>query len=456
MIEGCRPRLRTSLQVWHSPGRGGLFLEFPIVSKPILDPKQPVSMSKDQHGLLNNWLGGVVKAILVENIQQPTASPRRRAKYIFYRLEDPAQQPAGKAGEDTAKSYVEWGIQQLDSLAQAEIRSLRALRATNGFREWLPELGSKDPRRRAKAARKLGALAEEPGVCVPALIGALGDESLRVRRRAIEALGRFGSSARQSSEALARLLGDSELGGWAAEALRQQGQSGQSALAHALKTGDASARSNAAQAFGTDYIADSAGDLLIGALEDPEPEVRGRAAVALERAGVQANLAASKLSELAGSDSDRRVRRWALRALVATAPSEAASVLSRCLDDGAVEVRLEAIDGLGRIGAASEKVIPRLLDLLGDPEIMVVQEVIAALGMLGPAAAEAVPDLLTLLDHENWEVRLLAARALGEIGNRDGGTIDALDQGLSDPIEDVALEANSALQRLRGNRSKPE
>jgi len=95
-----------------------------------------------------------------------------------------------------------------------------------GVKDWLSALGSRDQLSREAATEALGWLTKtksDAALAVPALMGALEDEAMEVRRDAAEALGRIGDP--RAGEALQTALQDQDE--WvrevAADALRKLG-----------------------------------------------------------------------------------------------------------------------------------------------------------------------------------------------------------------------------------------
>jgi HEAT repeat protein len=95
------------------------------------------------------------------------------------------------------------------------------------------------------------------------------------------------------------------------------------------------------------------------------------------------------------------VRRLAARALGGCRhqADEAVPALVAALRDRAPEVRLSAIQSLGRLGAVAAEAVDPLLDLLWRDGLSLPARVavVNALAAIGPAAAEAVAHFQTLL-----------------------------------------------------------
>lgn len=87
------------------------------------------------------------------------------------------------------------------------------------------------------------------------------------------------------------------------------------------------------------------------------------------------------------------------------------------------ELREIAIDSLSRIGKAA---VPKLIDVLRDPNPHHRVQAAKMLARIGPDADEAVNELVSALDDEDEEVRKAAVRALGQIGPPAAAAVEAL------------------------------
>jgi hypothetical protein len=145
------------------------------------------------------------------------------------------------------------------------------------------------------------------------------------------------------------------------------------------------------------------------ALGSPSPEMRLRAAVALQKEGQET------LVELASSPaSEESCAARALAALGASVPVErAASILGEALRSGRRSVAFAAIAALGaaRAAAAVSHLAPILTSV--DTELGVAAA--RALAAIGDPAAE--PALTAALRSESGEIRLAAADGLGCLGS---------------------------------------
>ena len=219
---------------------------------------------------------------------------------------------------------------------------------------------------------------------------------------------------------------------------------------------------------------------LVGALRDPDGEVRAAAAWALDAGGAEAAAAAPRLAD-ALRDEEEAVRAAAARALGALGPgvrAKAGPALFDALDDDRAGVRHAAAQALARLELEGDAV-PRLVGALGNADRYVrafaawslgnlgeaareavpalvraldaddtATAVSAALARIGPAAAEAVPALAADLGGPDAGRRWRAARTLGRIGPPAHAAVPALRQALRDPNEAVRAHAARALGRI--------
>jgi HEAT repeat protein len=181
---------------------------------------------------------------------------------------------------------------------------------------------------------------------------------------------------------------------------------------------------------------------LIGALKDPERDVRAKAAVALGFS--EAPEAVTPLIQALG-DKESVVRSSAVGALSYLKDRRAVQPLIRLLDDQNNEIRDRALRALGRIGdPAAAKPLIRALEE-SDPYIRWGAAV--GLGELG--CSEAVDPLMKhALSDEDPGVRWRAIEALGSIG--DKRAVQLLLKVIEDEQEDpdILAAAGVALKRI--------
>ncbi|MDA1273825.1 MAG: HEAT repeat domain-containing protein [Verrucomicrobia bacterium] len=117
-------------------------------------------------------------------------------------------------------------------------------------------------------------------------------------------------------------------------------------------------------------------------------------------------------------------------------------------------VRQEAAMALGLIQSRPDLAIPALANLLREERRSSYrQTVMSALGQFGHAAAPAIPVLEKITQDENAELRVAAARALGEIGVPDDEIIPVLVAALEDESS-ASTAASGALMEM-GARAIP-
>ncbi|HCF61341.1 MAG TPA: PBS lyase, partial [Myxococcales bacterium] len=171
-------------------------------------------------------------------------------------------------------------------------------------------------------------------------------------------------------------------------------------------------------------------------LRDPDPEVRYRAVMDLERADLE-----SLLPRL--SDESWRVRKAAVERLVGLPdPSKAVDALvERLADADDAGARNSAAEALARIGAPA---IPALATCLGGEDGDVRKFAADVLGDI--RAPAACPALVAALGDADQNVRVAAAEALGKIGGAEAaGALEAI-LGSADGL--LQLAALDALARI--------
>ena len=281
----------------------------------------------------------------------------------------------------------------------------------------IEKLKTNDERELDTAIEKLGKIGKP---AIPALIEALQDQNLLVRRSASQVLAKIGHPA----------IPD---------------------LAKALNNPDAGVRSSAASALGgIGPEAKTAVPKLIFLLKDREANVRGSAASALGSIGVEAKTAARPLVPLL-KDREASVRSSAAYALdrIGAEAKDAVQDLVPLLKDSDVGVRRDAAYALGRIGAEAKTAVPQLVPLLTNSDLGVRRTATYALEGIGAEAKAAVPQLIALLKEDSdANVRRNAAYALGNIGAEAKDAVPQLILLLKDSNVNVRRSAASALERI--------
>ncbi len=267
-------------------------------------------------------------------------------------------------------------------------------------------LGSTD-----EAAAILGALAliRSGDQVVPALLRALGDSNVWLRRRAVWPLRMIGST-RAVDALIAALLYDEDekvrrYAAWALGILG--GKRAVNPLIRAFSDSDERVRWDAAVAL--EKIGLPAIKPLIMALYYGGPETRMGAISAL---AWMRHPSAARMLVVALRDKNTAVRTHAALALGWLGDSRAVPPLIRVLKDRRPEVRMQAALALGWIGDPAA--IDALVDLMGEDHQWVPVTAVDALSHINhPRAREA---LMIACSYGNPQVRTGARRALARLG----------------------------------------
>lgn len=226
-------------------------------------------------------------------------------------------------------------------------------------RELAEQIVSPDEATRIKAAREL--IEQESLDFTEPLIGALGDESWRVRKLAVDGLAQHGRQ--ESVKSLLRVLREDHRNlsvlNSALEVLAMSGVDAIAPLLECLGETDVDLRIYAAHALG-DQHDPRAVPALINALEDPNANVRYHAIEALGKLRV-----ADAVEALLGivESGDFYLAFPALDALTKIGDARIATRLVPLLEDEML--RVPAADGLGQLG--DEETIAPLVALLNKP-----------------------------------------------------------------------------------------
>ncbi|MDF3052844.1 MAG: lyase domain protein repeat-containing protein, partial [Geminicoccaceae bacterium] len=278
---------------------------------------------------------------------------------------------------------------------------LGEVRATRAFPALVRLLGDPEDEVRAKAAAALGRLGDRRAIGY-LLEHLLTDPAPFVRVRIAASLGQIGGP--EVTERLVRSLGDPAW--WvrmrSVEALEQIG-------------------------------AVSEGPLLV-ALDDANPEIRLRAAAALERLGVPDNLV--RMIETGERVLD------ATQTLMKVAGAGASEFMAELAQHRSAQVRSAAVDAVRQAGRRD--LTPELIRIAtGDPEAALRVQALNSLQTFG--AREALPAAISALDDEDHRVRAAAAGFLGLVGGP--GNAGLLQARTSDADPSVRATAIRALAR---------
>ena len=244
------------------------------------------------------------------------------------------------------------------------------------------------------------------GIAVPALMTALKDPDVQVRRAAAQALANH-----EDPRAVPALI-------------------------EALKDSDAEVRATSAMALGQ-FEDKRAGAPLVALLKDGNVEVRRAALYALQ--STEAEVPVDAIVAALG-DADDEIRQAALGLALSRlhrdgeedspADPRFVALFTRLLADRDADVRAQAVMALAEAGL--KEAPAALLEASKDRSSDVRQAVAQALGEIGDA--KGVPTLKTLLADADADVREQAVSSLGEI--RDRSALEALVGALrsSDPV----------------------
>jgi HEAT repeat protein len=291
---------------------------------------------------------------------------------------------------------------------------------------------------------------------VPALIGALKDDSPRMRLAAASAL--VALDARQSRTVTATvvaLIADGHAAtDAAAQLLRHAESAAVPAFARLLDARDEKVRARASRALAN--LAPASLPALTKALR--EGPARSRLAAAQGLSGVYCDMAATVPALTAAlADADKAVRCEVALTLARAAPKKARPalpVLVAALREGG-PYEGPAASALARLGAEARPVVPELLRALKDERRQSRFQAAWALAAIEPsAAAPAVPALVEALGSKGEIDRRVAARAAEQIGPAARATVPALRAALTDRSLPLRLAAAKALVKIDRTEAK--
>ncbi len=291
---------------------------------------------------------------------------------------------------------------------------------------------------RVTAAENLRSFSGIPPEAVDDLAQAAGDEKLRVRLAAAEALGTLGPKAAPAVPALLKALA----------AYSPTDKLDLDEFAFAVL--------NAVAAVGEPAV-----PAVTKSLTDPNPVMRFLGAYMLGEIGPPAKAAAAALEKLLADEIGLIVAE-AARALVAVTGSteKVAGLIEGALKSDDPENRGAAVVCVGRMGPAGKPFADTALTLLDDPNAQVRASALDYVATLDAATAKpAVPKVAALLADEDADTRVQAANVLLALGRAAAPAAAALAKAVAaDTDERVRLIALDAVAALgpEGKAAVPE
>jgi len=316
-------------------------------------------------------------------------------------------------------------------------------------------LSDDDSRVRRAAAGALGAIGDKASRTLPQLVASFGDIDAGVVAAAAAAVGNMGSGAGRHVDDLAALLehSDERVRVAAAEALGRLGRRADDSvgeLGAQLGDPDAGVRVAAAVALGRmGARAVSQSTALVQALQDEEAGVREAASGALVKIGKEA--LPSLIRALSKGDP------VFLQAVVATL-GDMGSVAVPSLVDSLHGQRRELLErrysalALAQIGASDRRVVPALAKSLEDDDPDVRIAALDALGRVGSAAADTIDEVIKLAvdQRETLAVREAALGAMARIAPADPAVNRTLVEAVADGNPEIYRAAVAGLIDARG------
>ena len=294
---------------------------------------------------------------------------------------------------------------------------------SSGGIDWgkmIGESGGGNPSARIGVA-SIDSLAMEGAAASPKISEFLGDPSLEVRRKAVDALAKFGKDASPALPKMAQFATSSnpEIRATAVQALAQVG---------------------AAEARG----------VLSEAKKDSHSQVRVWAHVGLVKLGDDCQDHMEDVAELLASGKLSLPLDGAQALEIMACPNEEViETLLGAARKGDDKVRSAAIRAVGALGNRAVDAVALLLtETLSDKNGMIRQETLLALTKMGAKALPVLEALIKALRDPLPRHRELAAVSLGNIGPQAKSAVPPLRKALTDPEVSVQAAAKRAMMSI--------
>jgi HEAT repeat protein len=346
----------------------------------------------------------------------------------------------GTAGKDAVPVLIERLCRYPADEADLAARVLAQIGAPS-VPELVKALDDPSPAVHKRALWALGVIGPDAREAVQPVSNFLTDKDATIRSLAAVVLGEMGPQGRPAIPQLVKALRDADpqVRAWAAMALHDIGPETLGYLLALVNDGDLAVRLSAVQALPAFQESGEVVPALVGALKDPNRQVRAAAAAGLVQLGPDAQIALPDLVENL-KENDLELQTRALTAILAIgSPRD-----------------VELLDTLGSINdqswwayptldkkaqAARKELVKAIMRSLDDPNPTRRLAAVLALGQLGPAAKEAAGRLRkTLQDDPNRAVlaaALLVLPALDARQTTDGKTAARL-------MDEIAKNLKSA------------
>jgi len=280
------------------------------------------------------------------------------------------------------------------------------------------------------------------------LVKALSNSDRGVSLAALGALGTIGPSTKEVVDTLIKLMEgkDAAMAAEAVNVLRKIGPGAAPAIDALLRYAEGKkARKSAIDALAMiGPAADRAIPMIIQAFKSPDRNLRESAARALGNIGRPVETVVPVLIAALG-DSDSSVRVGGARGLGMIGPpaAKAQAALRKALKDTNSAVVLRATWALGQLGASDEQTIAALIRMLSSSN-----DYPLAAAALGKAGKPGIDALVKMLARPDAAARLLAVRALGQIGRPAAAAAPAVRKATADKDANVRRAAALAFKKI--------
>lgn len=288
-----------------------------------------------------------------------------------------------------------------------------------------------------------------------ALRRALADPDIEVQTKAVKALSNLGSRAFEAIPSLVAILNNSTgpLRVLTIEAFKHIGAVSQAAVPSLLAVMDQEEKAVVAALSAMGTAANRAIPTFLERFANKTLKHRKELELALARFGKPHSEDLPRLCELLRHESvEVRHRTLETSSSLGSLPSILLPSLLRCLDDSDTKIQTLANQLIKRRPKLDRDSVPEIIELLTSENQTLLKHALESLRDVGLEALSACPAVLTLFEAGSFELRVNAAKTLGQISNGENQVKESLELARSGSTGPLATAIDFALEKMQSHQ----